>query len=788
QDSNGYTLTVNGDVVNNGTISDNSYLYLNISGNILNNGTWNNSRTTLTFPSSKFRMTNTPTWEEPKNTSSYEITDYLTTQHHWQISADGNTWSEQRGINDPSLVATVAEVITPPVQDSNGTISGFIRTPEGQGIANISLCLVSYGEEISHCDGNIRTDANGYFTFNETLPNNNYNIEPNYTYESGQLAFKPEFQEITIANNTIENIDFTATLITTDDDHGDTPFASTPIPLNGNISGQMNTDFDRDCFKIDVPSYGLLTVNITSNANIYALLAKITNRGGERLITEEGKNFNISQELEADSYYLCLDGQQNYSFNTAFIPLQASSCNSDNCTASYSVSNEAANIPCIVAPGLGTFEAELTMIPNSNPPRLALSGIKQVSQDCAGRPSLYLPDIGKLNIPELNIPELGDIFDVTLGLFKQSERPEFTIESVKPSLKQILSSLPNNKLVFTADVYGETHVVILERVDNPSDPDGIYWRKESSNRTGSPKNITVIFQENIDLAFNGIKGYDYPFTLEHDYNNPNDKTERRWRYVTCDDILIPSYHGFPDFFKIENPSCRQKAYAERFLTIVDHILRIAEDHHNSLMLAMGESNEEGQAKMKHAMEMVGGFKSLQALGSGEVKKIAIAIVGEVGSEISKQTGIIISEQFGGEWGKEVWKWFNTAASDTIFKNLDSSKLGKLNIASTTEFAVEKMFEIGMNAIFTAGIEEELERVNEIRILREYLKLYFGYGANQRMLAKSLGFSPDIHTKKIVQTIAKNAGLSDWVFAEDYEYEIILNSINKYWKVVTRLSQ
>ena len=94
----------------------------------------------------------------------------------------------------------------------------------------------------------------------------------------------------------------------------------------------------------------------------------------------------------------------------------------------------------------------------------------------------------------------------------------------------------------------------------------------------------------------------------------------------------------------------------------------------------------------------------------------------------------------------------------------------------------------MNTIFIAGMEEELERINEVRILREYLCLYVSYGANQRMVAKSLGLAPDTSTKKVVQTIAKNKGLSDWIIAEDYEYEIILNAINKYWNVITRLSQ
>jgi hypothetical protein len=107
KNTNGNTLTVNGSIINNGTISnnENSVLYIRVSGNILNNGTWNNYRTTLTFPSGEFRMTGTPTWEQPYRGSSYEITDYLTTQHHWQVSIDGGPWSEQRGINDPSFVA-----------------------------------------------------------------------------------------------------------------------------------------------------------------------------------------------------------------------------------------------------------------------------------------------------------------------------------------------------------------------------------------------------------------------------------------------------------------------------------------------------------------------------------------------------------------------------------------------------------------------------------------------------------------------------------------------------------
>jgi hypothetical protein len=44
-----YTLTVTGDVVNNGSISNHvNYLYLDVAGDVTNNGTWNNTYTSLT--------------------------------------------------------------------------------------------------------------------------------------------------------------------------------------------------------------------------------------------------------------------------------------------------------------------------------------------------------------------------------------------------------------------------------------------------------------------------------------------------------------------------------------------------------------------------------------------------------------------------------------------------------------------------------------------------------------------------------------------------------------------
>ncbi len=155
------TLTVNGNVLNNGSILDNTgySLTLKIAGNILNNGTWNNYRTTLTFPSGEFRMTGTPTWEKPYRGNSYNITDYLTTQHHWQVRVDGGPWSEYRGINDPSLVALptvpVSEITSPP-KESSVTLSEVIK-PKVYITTNRYL----YSKESPYISVYLSTDVEG---------------------------------------------------------------------------------------------------------------------------------------------------------------------------------------------------------------------------------------------------------------------------------------------------------------------------------------------------------------------------------------------------------------------------------------------------------------------------------------------------------------------------------------------------------------------------------------------------------------------------------------------------
>ncbi|TGN99771.1 hypothetical protein PN36_33595, partial [Candidatus Thiomargarita nelsonii] len=113
-------LTVNGDVLNNGTIQDyanssNSThyrFYMNVSGNITNNGVWRNYRTYAIWPEVEnadyyeFDITNQDIVQV--SGTSYDISDYLhndelqDTTHYWQIRAIvGGTptdWSELKSI------------------------------------------------------------------------------------------------------------------------------------------------------------------------------------------------------------------------------------------------------------------------------------------------------------------------------------------------------------------------------------------------------------------------------------------------------------------------------------------------------------------------------------------------------------------------------------------------------------------------------------------------------------------------------------------------------------------
>ncbi len=113
------TLTVNGDVVNNGTITDDKYGYwyaaltMSISGNITNNGTWTNSYTHITWPvyfgATSYLLnisSDIDNWPSPAvvNNTFYNVSNLINNSNYWRVRADlGNglysPWSDVGGIN-----------------------------------------------------------------------------------------------------------------------------------------------------------------------------------------------------------------------------------------------------------------------------------------------------------------------------------------------------------------------------------------------------------------------------------------------------------------------------------------------------------------------------------------------------------------------------------------------------------------------------------------------------------------------------------------------------------------
>jgi hypothetical protein len=112
------TLTVNGDVVNNGTIRDNATynwlkLTMSVTGNITNNGVWNNTPTLLTWPAVfgateyLFNIsTDNNNWPSPIATANtyYNISSLVSSSRYWRVRADlGNglysPWSSIKRIN-----------------------------------------------------------------------------------------------------------------------------------------------------------------------------------------------------------------------------------------------------------------------------------------------------------------------------------------------------------------------------------------------------------------------------------------------------------------------------------------------------------------------------------------------------------------------------------------------------------------------------------------------------------------------------------------------------------------
>ena len=152
--------------------------------------------------------------------------------------------------------------------------------------------LDAAGDQIAE-DDDSGTDFN--FLMRETVDGGVYYVEVSSAFDAGSYVLLARIRK-------------------PGDDHGDTPGASTPLPLNVRVAGSLTQD-DVDVFRIDVPVATDLRAYTLGSTNTRGVLS---DSGGNRIRTAssggDGGNFRIESPVQAGIYYLevAADGTGSY--------------------------------------------------------------------------------------------------------------------------------------------------------------------------------------------------------------------------------------------------------------------------------------------------------------------------------------------------------------------------------------------------------------------------------------------------------------------------------------------
>jgi Viral BACON domain len=155
-----------------------------------------------------------------------------------------------------------------------------------------------------------KTATRGQFFEYQVLPNKSV------TKRSAIITLKSGNQ--TVNHKVIQNG-------TTADDHGDTRSQATPLPRNGSLAGNIESQADLDVFKIVLDTSGTLLLRTTGSFDSYGILSDAT--GGEIASNDDfdDSNFRISRAVGAGTYYVTVrhfsyEGQGAYRLYSSFTP------------------------------------------------------------------------------------------------------------------------------------------------------------------------------------------------------------------------------------------------------------------------------------------------------------------------------------------------------------------------------------------------------------------------------------------------------------------------------------
>lgn len=108
----------------------------------------------------------------------------------------------------------------------------------------------------------------------------------------------------------------TARIVRAGDDHGDTPGASTVLPLDTRATGKIQPADDVDAFRIDIAASMDMRISTSGAADT---TGELLNSGSEMLVTATmggvGSNFRIDPCLEPGIYYLLVSASDAGAYN-----------------------------------------------------------------------------------------------------------------------------------------------------------------------------------------------------------------------------------------------------------------------------------------------------------------------------------------------------------------------------------------------------------------------------------------------------------------------------------------
>jgi hypothetical protein len=203
--TNSYTLTVNGNFTNNGTVQNNGYyLYLNISGNLTNNGNWANYLTTLngngnqelsmTQPIGCSNLTRNAAAGRVKALSDLSFTGTNITLNDTLEFTTGNSISLSGGsLNSGVLYKSALPALELTTDNGNYLFNIIIDAPRAELIGTLLIYstnhfkgeIVNYGILQNSPQNSYTLNIAGNFINNGTVQNNSYYL---YLNISGNLT------------------------------------------------------------------------------------------------------------------------------------------------------------------------------------------------------------------------------------------------------------------------------------------------------------------------------------------------------------------------------------------------------------------------------------------------------------------------------------------------------------------------------------------------------------------------------------------------------------------------